>query len=107
MATTKKAALKKTDIVKVTSENGLEYTIDQDVLDDMELFEDLMTIEDPEATAVEKTRATNRVFDCLIGAEQKAKLDAFLKERDGRVRFSEYQKEIASVFSGLKTAKKN
>ena len=96
----------KDKVMKITTSIGFEYEIDRDILDDMELFEDLMTIEDPDAGKVERTRATNRIFQRLLGDEQKKRLDDFLKARDGRVRFSAYQREIFDVFASMSGDKK-
>ena len=94
------------NIFTVTTSSGFEYRVDKDALDDMEVFEDLMTMEDPNATKPEKMRATNRAFRLLIGDEQKKKLDAYLKERDGRVRISAYQREIVELFRSMNDGKK-
>lgn len=90
----------------VTSSSGFEYKIDKDNMDDMEIFEDLMVMEDPEEPQVKRTMALNRVFQKVLGKEQKEKLDAFLKERDGKVRISVYQKEIGEVFAAMNESKK-
>lgn len=90
----------------VTTSSGFEYTIDKDALDDMEIFDDLMTIEDPEASKPERMRATKRVFQKLLGEEQKERLNEFLKKRDGKIRISAYQKEIRELFARINDDKK-
>ena len=91
---------------KITTSSGFEYVVDKDAMDDMELFEDLMTLEDPEAAKPERMRATNRIFHRLLGNEQKERLNAYLKERDGKVRISVYQREILELFAAIKDGKK-
>lgn len=93
-------------IFTVTTSSGFEYHVDKDALDDMEIFEDLMTMEDQNASKPEKMRATNRAFRKLIGDEQKTQLDSYLKQKDGRVRISAYQREIVELFRSLNEDKK-
>ena len=90
----------------ITTSSGFSYEVDNDAFDDMEIFDDLMIMEDPEASQAKRLNATNRVFRKMIGAEQQKKLDAFLKERDGKIRISAYQQEIKELFSGLDNNKK-
>ena len=93
-------------ILTITTSSGFEYHIDRDNLDDMEIFEDLMTMEDPDTPQVKRTFATNRVFQRMLGDEQKQALEAFLKLKEGRVRISTYQREILEIFQGMDEAKK-
>lgn len=90
----------------VTTSIGFEYHIDKDNLDDMEVFNDLMIMEDPETPQVKRTFATNRVFEKLLGEEQKKDLEKYLKEKEGRVRISTYQKEIVEIFRAMDEGKK-
>ena len=90
----------------VVTSSGFEYVVDRDALDDMEIFEDLMTMEDPDALRPVKMRATNRVFRALLGEEQKKRLDEFLKEKEGKVRISSYQREIIELFRSMNASKK-
>ena len=93
-------------IIKVQTQSGFQYEIDKDAMDDMELFEDLVTMEDPEVIQAKRLAATNRVFNKLLGEAQKNKLNAFLKERDGKVRISAYQREIREIFEAMNDDKK-
>ena len=93
-------------LIKIQTQSGFDYEIDRDAMDDMELFEDLVTMEDPEVIQAKRLAATNRVFAKLLGDEQKARLNAFLKERDGKVRISAYQREIREIFEAMNDDKK-
>lgn len=94
------------NIFTATTSSGFEYKIDKDNLDDMEIFNDLMIMEDPETPQVKRIFATNRVFQTLLGDEQKKALDEFLKNKDGKVRISVYQKEITEIFHAMDENKK-
>ncbi len=94
------------DKFNITTSSGFEYEIAEDVLDDMEMFEDLIILEDPDEPQFRKVAATNRMFVKMLGPEQKTKLDRFLKERDGKVKISVYQKEIREIFQSMNKDKK-
>ncbi len=89
-----------------TSSNGFTYEISRDALDDMEIFDDLITMEDQNASEAQRIFATTRVFRKMLGDEQKKALDTFLREKDGKVRISAYQREIRELFTGLNESKK-
>lgn len=90
----------------ITTPSGFTYEVDKDALDDMEIFDDLILMEDPEVPQAKRMFVTTRVFRRMIGDEQRKALDEFLKERDGKVRISAYQKEIHDLFNGLNKSKK-
>ena len=90
----------------ITTSSGFTYEVDRDAFDDMEIFEDLIVMEDPDVPQAKRLFATNRVFRKMLGPEQTKKLDAFLKERDGKVRISAYQREIKDLFTSLDESKK-
>lgn len=92
--------------ITITTSSGFEYEVEAGALDDMEIFEDLMTIEDPDASKPARMRATTRAFRKLIGEEQTKSLEGFLRSRDGRVRISAYQKEILELFASMNNGKK-
>lgn len=86
---------------KITTASGFEYEIDPEAMDDMEVFEDIMTMENPDENEAVKVAATNRVFRHVLGAPQQRKLNRYLKEKEGRVKISTYQNEIREVFQRL------
>lgn len=92
--------------IAITSTSGFTYEVDKDAFDDMEIFDDLLLMEDPEVSQAKRLHAMTRVFRRMIGEEQKTALDAFLKERDGKIKISEYNKEIRDLFAGLNEDKK-
>ena len=90
----------------ITTSCGFTYEIDNDVLDDMEIFDDLIMMDDPEVNQAQRMAASTRVFRRLIGEDQRKKLDAYLKEKDGKVRISAYQREVMEIFSKVNEDKK-
>jgi len=90
----------------ITTSSGFTYEVDKDAFDDMEIFDDLMLMEDPDVPQAKRLFATNRVFRRMLGEKQRKALDEFLRARDGKIRISAYQKEIQELFTGLDEAKK-
>lgn len=90
----------------IKTSSGFEYTIDPEAMDDMEVFEDLMTMENPDCNDAVKIAATNRVFRHILGASQQKELNKFLKAKEGKVKISTYQREIKEVFQNLGELKK-
>ena len=93
-------------IFTAKTSSGFEYKIDKDNLDDMEVFNDLMIMEDPETPQVKRIFATNKVFRTLLGEDQKKALDEYLIKRDGKVRISVYQQEMMEIFRAMDDSKK-
>lgn len=88
---------------KFTSSSGFEYTLDVDVLDDWDLWENELTVmEDKTQPNNVRDVATKKVFVLLIGGEKEFnRLKKFLKEKDGtRVRRTAVVKEMTEVFKG-------
>lgn len=86
-------------MIRTTS--GFEYNIDPEAMDDMEVFEDIMTMENPDNNDAVKIAATNRVFRHILGTSQQKELNKFLKAKEGKVKISTYQREIKEVFQQL------
>ena len=93
-------------MAKITTSSGFEYEIDPEAMDDMEVFEDMMAMENPDNNDAVKIAATNRVFRHILGSSQQKELNKFLKAREGKVKISTYQREIKEVFQGLGELKK-
>jgi len=92
--------------LSITTSSGFTYQVDKDAFDDMDIFDDLIVMEDPDASKAQRLFATTKVFRRMIGDEQKQALDEFLRNRDGKIRISAYQKEIGELFSNLNESKK-
>lgn len=88
-------------MTKITTTSGFEYEIDPDALDDMEVFEDLMAMENAENNDAVRVAATNRVFRHILGVNQQKALNKHLKAQEGKVKISTYQREIKEVFQRL------
>ena len=94
---------------KFTSSSGFEYSLDLDVLDDWDIWENELTVmEDKDAPTKVRDAATKKVFIALIGGEDEFdRLKAFLKEQDGqRVRRTAVVREMTEVFKGATPDKK-
>lgn len=92
-----------------TSASGFDYTLDLDVLDDWDLWENELTVmEDKQAPTKVRDAATKNVFVALIGGEEEfERLKTFLKEKDGkRVRRSAVVGEMTEVFTAATPDKK-
>ncbi len=92
---------------EITTSSGFTYQIEPDAMDDMEVFEDIMTMENPDNNDAVKISATNRVFRYILGDKQKKELDKYLKQKEGKVKISTYQKEIKEVFQKLGELRKS
>lgn len=64
---------------KITLDNGLKLSIDEDVMDDMELLEALAEADGGNILAYP------RLVNLMLGSEQKAKLYDKLRGKNGRV----------------------
>lgn len=87
--------------IKGVTRSGFDFTIDQDLLDDMELIELLA-----EAMG-ENPFVFPKVIEKLLGKEQKQALYAFLKEKDGRVSVKTVGEAVADMFAAAGEPGKN
>lgn len=90
----------------VTTSTGFKCVPNRDALDDIEVFDDLMIMDDPDATNHARVRATNRVFEVLMGDKQLKALKDHLIKLDGRVKITAYQREQNEIFAEAAKAKK-
>ena len=90
----------------ITTSTGFKCIPNREALDDMEIFEDLMTMDDPEATYHAKVRATERVFYALMGDKQLDALRKHLADMDGKVKITSYQREQNEIFAEAAKLKK-
>ncbi len=82
------------------TKSGFSFTLEEAALDDMELFEDLCSLDSGDF------RALVRVLDKLLGREQKEALYSHLR-RDGRVPMSDVSAALGEIFESVKAAKKS
>lgn len=94
------------NMISFTSKSGFKYSIEQDALDNLELFEHIKIANDPNESSITQLDAAIKAFVCVIGPEQNEKLRAYLKEKDGKIRTSIYRREIGEVLNSLGEAKK-
>ena len=90
----------------ITTDSGFSCTIDDGVLDDLELFEDLTIMEDPKRNEAEQLIAGKRVVQALIGEDQEKSLREHLREKEGKVKITSYLREFGNMFREIKETKK-
>lgn len=91
----------------VTTTSGFECEVNMDVMDDVDVFEDLVLIQ-TEGTPLEVVMAANmRIFKAMIGEDQYKSLKDHLKKIEGgRAKLTSFQRELTEVFAFLKDKKK-
>lgn len=87
--------------LKGEGERELVLSVDEDVLDDMELLEDLADLDE------QKAQALPRVIKRVLGEEQKAALYEFLRGGNGRVKTSAVSAALKDIFGQIKDGKKS
>lgn len=83
-----------------TTENGFQYSVPEDVLDDMELFEALVDVDKGN-----KIRLVDVATLVLRG--QKEELYTYLKLKHGRVKTSEVFTAVMDILYAAKHGKKS
>ena len=83
-----------------TTKSGFEFSVPEDVVNDMELFEALCDLDDGDATAVVP------VVRRVLGSQKKALYD-HLRTDAGRVPVDKVAEEIADILSAVKDGKKS
>lgn len=83
-----------------TTKSGFVYSVPEDVVNDMELFEALCDLDDGDATAVVP------VVRRVLGNQKKALYD-HLRTDAGRVPVDKVAEEIADILSAVKDGKKS
>ena len=84
----------------ITLESGLELSIDEGIMDDMELLDALCEVNEDNAYAVSK------VCEKVFGKEEKKKLYDHLR-KNGRVKTTEVVGAIVEVFGKMGEQGKN
>ena len=90
----------------IKTKSGFEYQVEEDAMDDLEVFDAIRAASDPDLSGMEKTAAFFRAFQGIIGDEQDKALREYLKEKNGKVKTSDYRKEIDDFFTNLNKPKK-
>lgn len=91
---------------KIITTSGFEYQVEPDAADDLEVFEAIRESSSPETPAMEKVSALFRAFRMIIGEDQDKAVRAYLKEKNGKCRTSDYRMEAEEVFRKLGGTKK-
>ena len=91
---------------KVITTSGFEYEVEADAADDLEVFEAIRSATDPDVPSMEKVHSLFKAFRLIIGDEQDKALRAYLKEKHGRIKTSDYRREAEEVFAKLNGPKK-
>jgi len=91
---------------EIITKSGFKYSFEPDAMDDLEVFELVRKGNDPDLPQIEKMHAMFEAFKLIIGEEQDNALRAYLKEKHGKVRTSDYKAEAEEIFLGLAKSKK-
>jgi hypothetical protein len=86
---------------KIKLDSGITMEVADNAIDDMELFEMLISIDEGNGTAVPKA------LEKLIGKAQKEKLYDSLRKEDGIVRITDVQKAFMAFLEKLGDKGKN
>lgn len=80
--------------------NGFKFSVEDNVLDDMELVDAMAEAEDGEPKAV------SLVVEKILGKEQRKKLYDHVREKDGRVPTEPVMKAIGEIIDSFNEGKK-
>lgn len=89
------------DAIKGKTSTGFEFTVNPDVMDDMELIDAIADTIDSNPLAF------STVCTKLLGAEQKKALYNHLRSESGRVTVESVSEAISDIFKALGDAGKN
>lgn len=89
------------------TENGFKYEIDEGVKDDWEIIETLSEMEEIEITKnpMDSFRLTIKLALLVLGKKQYEDLKIFLKNKYGRIRITQMEKEIIYIFKNINELK--
>ena len=85
---------------KIITSSGFECEIDEDALDDYELFDALTKVDKGQEDKV--TDAVDR----LLGKDIKSRLIDYVRKENGRASIEAVIKEFGEIIAGLQSAKK-
>lgn len=81
--------------------NGFEFTVDESMLDNMELIEAIAAVDDGEVLKLPK------LVELLLGKDNKARLYDSVRESDGRVPTTAVAAAIKEIFDSIRDGKKS
>lgn len=88
-------------MIKGTTESGFQFELEEDVLDDYELWEDLIDVEEGRSTRI--ASVANR----MLGQDQKKAMLDHLREDGGRVPIRKVFGEIGDIIRKVREQEKN
>ncbi len=89
------------DVIEVKSDRGFKCTIEKDALMDVELFDDLVALENGDVSNLTK------ICNTLLGDEQRKEFYEFLRNEKGRILFTTLASELMSIFKNAGEVTKN
>lgn len=94
--------------MKITTESGFSCEVNENALDDMRVFEALITMDEDGTAAFDKLKATLFVLTNILGEKGKDSLYKFIEEREGRAGTKAVSAMIVEIFNEMgSNAKKN
>jgi len=91
-------------MLDIKFECGFECQVEEDALDDMEMFEDIVHLQKTEGA--ERESIMHKIFKEVLGPETEESFRAFLRAKDGKVKRTEYSKAAAQLFKDMAEAQK-
>jgi hypothetical protein len=89
------------NVINVKSDRGFECVLDEDSLMDVELFDDLVALENGDVTKMTK------ICNKLLGEEQRKQFYDFIRNDKGKVLFTTLAAELKSIFNNARGQAKN
>ena len=91
---------------EIITKSGFKYTLEPDAMDDLEVFDQVRKANNPDIPQIEQMNAMFEAFRMVIGEDKDKALREYLKEKNGKVRTSDYKKEAEEIFISLASNKK-
>lgn len=88
-------------MIKGTTESGFAFEIDENVLDDYELWENLIEVEEGRTTRIAP------IVNSLLGKQQKKALMDHLRGDSGRVPIGKVFETVGEILRAAKKQEKN
>lgn len=86
-------------MIEGKTKSGFEFKLEEDTLDDWELFEDLTAVEEGEST---------KIIGCakrILGNEQYNRLKEFLRDENGKISTTAMSNAISEIFGSTEEGK--
>ena len=87
-------------MTEITTNSGFNLSLDETRLNDMEMFDAIVSLEDGDTTQIP------RILSLMLGKETKKALYDHCRLPDGRVPIETVYGELHSIFDGLKQPEK-